>query len=130
MCRILPGANQVNMAVFVGMKLRGVPGAIASVVGLIAIPMVIVLAAGALYLQFRDVPALKNLMRGMAAGAVGLTLSVAWRQGRHILAAPVPLLLFVISVGMAAALRAPLWLTLLLLGPVGFWWAWRRVAAS
>ena len=72
-------------------------------------------------------PALKNLMRGMAAAAVGLTLSVAWRQGRQLLAAPVPLLLFVLSVGMAAALRAPLWLTLLLLGPVGFWWAWRQV---
>ncbi len=27
MCRILPGANQVNMAVFVGTKMTGVPGA-------------------------------------------------------------------------------------------------------
>ncbi len=129
-CRILPGANQINMAVFVGMKLRGVAGAVAAVVGLTAVPMVIVLVAGALYLQFRDVPALKNLMRGMAAAAVGLTLSVAWRQGRQLLAAPIPLLLFVLSVGMSAAFRTPLWLTLLLLGPAGFWWAWRRVVAT
>ena len=27
MCRILPGANQVNMAVFVGTKMAGIPGA-------------------------------------------------------------------------------------------------------
>ena len=31
MCRILPGANQVNLAVFVGAKFRGVLGAIAAV---------------------------------------------------------------------------------------------------
>ena len=28
MCRILPGANQVNMAVFAGTKMRGIPGAV------------------------------------------------------------------------------------------------------
>ena len=33
MCRILPGANQVNLAVFVGAKFRGVLGAIAAVIG-------------------------------------------------------------------------------------------------
>ncbi len=126
-CRILPGANQVNMAVFVGMKLRGVPGAVASVAGLVAAPMVIVLVAGALYLRFRHLPALQNMVRGMGAAAVGLTLSVAWRQGRNILTAPVPLLLFLIALAMAAAFRAPLWLTLLLLGPAGFWWAWREL---
>ncbi|MBV9655448.1 MAG: chromate transporter [Acetobacteraceae bacterium] len=129
-CRILPGANQVNMAVFVGMKLRGVGGAVAAVIGLCLVPMVIVLAAGAIYLQLRDNHALRNLMRGMTAAAVGLTFSVAWRQGRTLLTAPVPLLLFILSLVMAAAMRAPLWLTLLLLGPFGFAWAWRRETAS
>src|SRR5215468_10511384 len=52
MCRILPGANQVNMAVFVGTKMRGVPGAVASVVGLCLAPLAIVLALSWLYFQF------------------------------------------------------------------------------
>ncbi|MGA7393434.1 MAG: chromate transporter, partial [Terrimicrobiaceae bacterium] len=34
MCRILPGANQVNLAVFVGSKFRGMAGAAAAVFGL------------------------------------------------------------------------------------------------
>src|SRR6201990_399144 len=38
MCRILPGANQVNMAVFAGTKMRGMPGAAAAVVGLCPMP--------------------------------------------------------------------------------------------
>src|SRR6195952_6043482 len=42
MCRILPGANQVNMAVFTGTKMRAVAGAVAAVVGLCFMPLVIV----------------------------------------------------------------------------------------
>ena len=30
MCRILPGANQVNLAVFIGAKFRGISGALAA----------------------------------------------------------------------------------------------------
>src|SRR5499427_4336491 len=40
-CRVLPGANQVNLAVFVGTKLRGPAGAVAAVVGLTALPALI-----------------------------------------------------------------------------------------
>src|SRR6201990_3490984 len=43
MCRILPGANQVNMAVFVGTKLGGIPGALAALVGLTTMPLAFVL---------------------------------------------------------------------------------------
>ncbi len=127
-CRILPGANQVNMAVFVGTKLHGTAGAAAAVAGLIAVSMALVLLAGALYLQFRDVPALRHALAGMASAAVGLTLSVAWQQGRRILRSPMAALLCVLALAMAAGWRTPLWLTLLLLGPLGFWWAWRREA--
>ncbi|MCW2557571.1 MAG: chromate transporter, partial [Mycobacterium sp.] len=49
MCRILPGANQVNMAVFTGTKMRAVPGAVAAVVGLCLMPMVFVLVMAWLY---------------------------------------------------------------------------------
>src|ERR1700726_5120284 len=43
MCRIRPGANQVTMAVFVGTKLGGIPGAAAALVGLCLMPVVFVL---------------------------------------------------------------------------------------
>src|SRR6478735_6773918 len=52
-CRVLPGANQVNLAVFVGARLRGVPGAIAATAGLLAAPTLIVLVLGALYIAHR-----------------------------------------------------------------------------
>ena len=125
-CRVLPGANQVNMAVFVGTKLHGAAGAAAAVAGLVALPTLLMLLAGSLYLRFSGVPAVQHTLAGMASAAVGLTLSVAWRQGRRVLRSPVAGLLFASALAMAAGLRAPLWLTLLLLGPPGCWWAWRR----
>lgn len=124
--RIMPGANQVNLAVYVGTRLHGGLGAVAAVCGLIACPMALVLLTGALYLQYRDVPAVQHVLTGMASAAVGLTLSMAWRQGSRILRSPMTLLLAIISLAMAAWWRVPLWLTLLLLGPIGFWWAWQQ----
>src|ERR1700744_2583031 len=52
MCRILPGANQVNLAVFCGTKMRGLPGAYAAVVGLCLAPLASVLFLAWLYFQF------------------------------------------------------------------------------
>lgn len=128
-CRILPGANQVNFAVFVGATLRGVQGAVASVLGLIAIPMLLILLMGALYLRFRDVPALQHVLSGMAAAAVGLTLSVAWRQGRVVLVSPIPVILFALTLA-AGVMRVPLWTILIVLAPLGYAWAWRSHVAS
>src|SRR5690242_21955594 len=51
MCRILPGANQVNMAVFVGTKMKGVLGALAAIVGLTLLPLVFVLLMGFIYFR-------------------------------------------------------------------------------
>ena len=58
MCRILPGANQVNLAVFVGNKMAGVPGAFAAIFGLTLVPVLLVLAMGYGYFTFHHVPAL------------------------------------------------------------------------
>ncbi|MBI3690132.1 MAG: chromate transporter, partial [Mycolicibacterium aromaticivorans] len=46
MCRIVPGANQVNLAVFVGTKMKGLAGAVAAVIGLCLMPVAIVLTLG------------------------------------------------------------------------------------
>src|SRR6266403_3874975 len=49
MCRIVPGANQVNMAGFAGAKMRGLPGAGAALFGLCLMPVVLIMVAGFFY---------------------------------------------------------------------------------
>jgi chromate transporter len=126
MCRILPGANQVNLAVFVGSKFRGVPGAIAAVVGLSFVPVLIILAMGYAYFQFHAIPALQSVLRGAAAAAVALTLAMAIKTGRKCLRGIVPLLLFAAIFVMNGLWRWHLLPCLALLAPLSLAWGWPR----
>jgi chromate transporter len=125
-CRVLPGANQVNLAVFVGARLRGVAGAIAAVAGLMAAPMLIVLALGAFYTAHRNDEAVRAVLRGMSAAAVALSLSMAYRTGRKCVRSPIAWTLFAAALVTTAAIRLPLLIVLAVLAPPAMWWAWPR----
>jgi chromate transporter len=125
LCRVFPGANQVNVAVFVGTRLRGLAGAVAATAGLITVPLAIVLVLGALYLRFRDVEALRHILSGVTAAAVAMTFSMAWHTGRKTIVSLMPALLCGVTFLLAGVGRVPLWLTLVMLGPVAFGWGWR-----
>lgn len=126
MCRILPGANQVNLAVFVGNKMGGIPGAVAATAGLTTVPVLLVLAMGYGYFTFHHIPALQNILRGAAAAAVALTLSMAVKTGRKCLGGVVPLLLFAAIFLLNGVWRWHLLPCLALLAPLSLLWGWPR----
>jgi chromate transporter len=130
MCRILPGANQVNMAVFTGTKLRAVPGAVAAVVGLCFMPLVIVLVLSFLYFTFKEVPAVKGVLHGASTAAVALTLAMVVKTGKQCLTGLVPVALFATAFVLNGVLRWPLIGTLAIVAPLGLIWAWPRKAAE
>src|SRR5258705_5929010 len=76
MCRILPGANQVNMAVFIRTKFPRIPGAIFAVFGLCAISVIFVLGVAVAYFQFHQVPSFQKTFHWAAASAVALNLTI------------------------------------------------------
>ncbi len=129
-CRVLPGANQVNLAVFVGAKLRGAPGALAAVSGLVAVPIVIVLGLGALYVSYRGDPSVQASLRGIVAASVALSLSMAYKTGRKTLRSWPAWLLFGAAFLFSAIFRVPLLALLAVLGPAGLFWAWPRRPAA
>jgi chromate transporter len=126
LCRVLPGANQVNLAVFVGARLRGVLGAIAAITGLLAAPMLIVLGLGTLYVAHRDDSGVQAALRGMTAAAVAMSLSMAYRSGRACIRSPIAWALFAASLLASAVVRLPLLIVLAVLAPPAMWWAWPR----
>jgi len=79
LCRLMPGPNQINFAVYVGTRLRGWRGALAALFGLVAVPLALVLVAGSLYFRYHHLPALDSALNGMAAVATGLTLSMGFK---------------------------------------------------
>jgi chromate transporter len=125
-CRILPGANQVNLAVFVGTKLNGIRGAGAALAGLIAMPTLLLMGIAALYAAFQHSHAMQHVLAGFAAAAVAMTLQMVWKTGRTTLTSVVPVLLFALTFVLNGILRWPLWWTLLIAAPLGIGWAWRR----
>lgn len=126
MCRILPGANQVNLAVFVGVKFQGIPGAVAAVFGLTLIPVAIAIALAYFYFQYHDVPAVQGILKGAAAAAVALTLSMVFKTGKKCLRGAIPLAFFLSVFVMNGVLRWPLLACLSLLAPLAIGWAWPR----
>ena len=129
MCRIVPGANQVNMAVFVGTKMGGIPGAAAALFGLCLMPVVFILAMGYVYFRFKEVPAVKGALHGASAAAVALTLAMVIKTGQKCLTGPVPVLFFLASFVLNGLVRWPLPLNLAILAPLSLIWAWPKKRA-
>ena len=72
LCQFLPGPNVVNLAVVVGKRYRGLPGALVSAFGLLAGPFVIVLLLALLYDHYGSLPQVQAMLRGIAAVGCGL----------------------------------------------------------
>jgi len=126
MCRILPGANQVNLAVFVGTRLRGIAGAGAAVFGLCCLPVVFLLAMAFVYFRFKEVPAIAGLLHGASAAAVALTLTMVVETGRRCLRSAAPVALCAAAFVLNGVLRWPLVGTLAVVAPLCLLWAWPR----
>lgn len=75
--QVLPGPNVVNLALMLGDRYFGLRGAFAALGGMLALPLVIVLALAALYAQFAQWPVVSGALRGMAVVAAGLIIATA-----------------------------------------------------
>lgn len=75
--QVMPGPNILNLAVFCGQRVRGIPGAVVAFLAVSLPAFAIVLVAGALYFRFISNPFVRAALLGCAAGAVGLTLGNA-----------------------------------------------------
>jgi chromate transporter len=117
--QVLPGPNILNLAIYCGQRVRGVPGALAAFFGASIPPFVIVLVAGALYFRYASNPFVHGALRGCAAGALGLTLGNAleltWDERRSWFG----LALIVVTALTVSFLRMPLLMVMVLFGGAG-----------
>lgn len=125
--QLVPGATNVNLSVFIGAQLRGVPGAIAALAGLMAPPVLIILLLGALYLHQAGVPgggAISAVLAGMGAAAIGLNLGTGIRLGRLHLRRAIPLGVTAVIALTIGVLGFSLVHVLLVMLPVSLFLAW------
>lgn len=117
LCQFLPGGNVINLSVAVGLRFRGVPGAVASLIGLLAAPALVVVLLGAVYDRFADHPAVRHAFAGLAAAAAGMLIGLAAKLAWPLLRQPVPAALAALCFLAIAVLRVPLLPALLVLAP-------------
>ena len=82
--QVLPGANPVNLALFLGLKLRSGIGAAAAVFGMVVPAFCIILGAGFVYRQISGFAATHAVLIGCAAVGVAATLSVGLKVAKQI----------------------------------------------
>jgi chromate transporter len=117
----LPGLNATNMSIYMGERLRGVPGAIVAMVGMCLPGTIIVMALGMLYASQARSPEMVMVLGGVGAAAVGLTLATTLQIGKKQLVRPLDLSLVVLTFVVIGVFRVSLVTALLTIGPLSIW---------
>lgn len=134
LCQVLPGPNVINMSIMLGDRWFGWRGALAASAGLLALPLLIVLALAALVQQAAASPLVDGALRGMGAVAAGLIIATALKLSATLRTNPLGLPLglsfagaTLVTVGL---LRWPLVWVVLALGTLSMALAWWRIARA
>ncbi|MGA8058848.1 MAG: chromate transporter [Candidatus Binataceae bacterium] len=112
----LPGLNAVNMSVIIGDNLRGIPGAIAAVAGLVLPGVIVIMGLGAAWQEESHDPQVRAFLIGVAAAAVGLLSTVTLQLGHKQFVKPLDLAIIAATFVAVSILHIPLYLVLLVIG--------------
>ena len=129
--QIMPGPNVINLSVMIGARYFGWRGALASLAGMLALPMVVVLLLAILYAQFAQHPGVTGALRGMGAVAAGLIIASGLRLlptlRQNALGQGACYLLGALCLVAVAVLRWPLVYVLPVLGVLACTFAYQRL---
>lgn len=119
LCQFMPGPNGPSIAVCVGARLRGGPGAIAGLAGFTAIPAMLGTAVGAIYLQHAEIGVLQDILHGISAAAAGLIIGTGLKLLMPHRRRPAALVFAALGFAGLAVAKLPLLLVVLGLAPLG-----------
>ncbi|MCK9375675.1 MAG: chromate efflux transporter [Syntrophobacterales bacterium] len=84
LCQIVPGATVVQLATYVGYRLRRTSGALAAAAGFIFPAFVLMLGLSFLYFTYGNIAWVKSVSRGLGAVVIALLLQAVWHLGQNI----------------------------------------------
>jgi chromate transporter len=129
--QIMPGPNVVNLSLMIGGRYFGLPGAMAALAGMLAVPLLVVLSLALVYAHFAGNPHVAGALRGMGAVAAGLIaatgLKLVTALKNHPLGKPACAAFALATFAAIALLRWPLLYVLLGLGGLACVMTYRRM---
>ena len=126
--QLLPGPNIGNMAVMIGYRFAGYPGAIAATLGLIGGPFAIMVTLGMLYSSYGALPLVQQALAGMSAVAASLVLATGVKMASSMRRHWRPWLFTALALAGVGAIRWPLLAVVGALAPFAIAAAWREEA--
>lgn len=76
----LPGIIAVNMAMFLGHRLKGYRGAVAAACGVILPSILIITIIAAFFHQFSDLPAVQSCFKGLNIAVLAIIAQALWKM--------------------------------------------------
>jgi chromate transporter len=127
LAQVLPGTNVVNLSVYIGQRLRGGHGSVLAVSALVVPPMITIVLLASIFHRFAGLFWLHDALQGVAAAAIGLSVSIVLRATKR--SRPrnpwAPLLLLGVF-GLVGLARWPMIPVVIVLGPLAVAIARRR----
>ena len=84
LAQLLPGATFVSLTIYIGYKLKGLLGAVASFIGFILPPFLIMVLLSWLYFKYQSITFVNVLFKGMGAVVVAIILNTVWDMAKII----------------------------------------------
>jgi chromate transporter len=123
--QVIPGPNTVNSAVMIGDMFQGTLGAIASVLGIVGAPVMVLIGIALLYDRIAALPGVDAAMAAGAAAAAGLVMGTAIKLARKIKPNLVAIAIGVAAFVSVGVFHVPMVWAILVLGPLSIatvWW--------
>jgi chromate transporter len=122
-----PGVNVVNLAIWIGFRLRGGAGAAMGAMGIVVPAMFVAIGLAAVFSQVRNSHTLHIVLAGVAAAAVGLSLQTGIRAARRAARRAVPLVIMTLTFVALFLLKLPLLWVVGAMAPISIGIAWLRL---
>ncbi len=113
LCQVIPGATVMQMAAYIGLKARGVPGAMVSYIGFGLPAFFLMMALSALYSITHALPAVVSVFSGLHAVIVAVVANAAVSFGKTSLKSQKNVLVACIAVGLFWLMANPMLIILL-----------------
>jgi len=118
----LPGLNATNMSILVGDRLRGTWGAAIAALGMCLPGACLMTGAAFAYGVGGDDPISKAFLHAIAAGAVGLLVTVLVQLGAKVLKGLADYVLVALTALLVVVLKVPVPVAMIGVGIVAIWW--------
>ena len=106
--QVLPGANPVNLSLYIGMQLRGGLGAVVAVLGIVLPAFCVIMGIFYLYTLLGDFEATHAILTGVAMVGIGATMAIGAKLARHVMRKLVPALITLAIFFTVGVLRWPM----------------------